>query len=231
MVKIRDVNESTNKKKAPKDCGFLRMTNLGMTVFWIRSIYEYAVVRYRPSMERRLNGVVLPPIILVGTHKDKVKGRNEAEKIAKIEAMGQEILEAIKDTPYEKHVDPEIYMVDSKSRRGIEKLKKRIGVFMNGMRRKIPIKWVDLQTKIQELAKTKLLLSLNEITKIANESEIADAELTMALDYLNDTGNILYSKNEEKLKHVVLINLQTMVEMVTEIFTDKIPEGIGEKVS
>ena len=61
------------------------MTNLEMIAFWVRSIYELAILRHgNPGKQRMiLNGIASPPISLVGTHKDQLQG-SEAEKQEKV---------------------------------------------------------------------------------------------------------------------------------------------------
>ncbi|XP_033115031.1 uncharacterized protein LOC117115375 [Anneissia japonica] len=92
----------------------------------------------------------------------------------------------------------------------------------------IPTSWVDFQTKVQDVGKTKLRLSLDEVAEIASKCGISKAMLNTVLDYLNDTGIILYSKTNEKLKYTVITNLHMMIDIVTKVITVVKPDDIDK---
>ena len=71
----------------------------------------------------------------------------------------------MKNMPFEKHVDREIYVVDNTKPfdEGIEKLKKNSGVLMKAMNKTIPISWVDFQSKVQEEGRARLRMSVDEV--------------------------------------------------------------------
>ncbi|XP_033102654.1 uncharacterized protein LOC117105582 [Anneissia japonica] len=218
FVKSRDVHK-----------GKFSMTNLEMILFWMRSIFEHAVL---PNVEKKTiffndTKISSPPISLIATHKDQLS-KSEAE--TRIKTMYQTIFDAIKDTAYETHVDRTIYAVDNTAKmdEGIEKLKKNVMDYMKAMARTVPTNWVDFQSKVQELAKTKLRVSLEEITSVAAECGIAKDTIITVLDYLNDTGIILYSKTNEKLKNTVITNLHMMIDFLTKIITVVKPDDIDK---
>ncbi|XP_033120483.1 uncharacterized protein LOC117119735 isoform X4 [Anneissia japonica] len=111
---------------------------------------------------------------------------------------------------------------------GIEKLKKNVGGYMKAMVKPIPTSWVDFQSKLQDVGKTRLHVSLDEVAKIASECGISKPTLNTVLDYLNDTGIILYSKTNEKLKYTVITNLRMMIDVVTKIITVVKPDDIDK---
>ncbi|XP_033112467.1 uncharacterized protein LOC117113280 isoform X2 [Anneissia japonica] len=138
------------------------------------------------------------------------------------------IFDEVKGTPYESHVDREMYVVDNTVRmdEGIEKLKKNIGGYMKTTAKPIPTTWVDFQSKVQDVGKTRLHVSLDEVAEIASECGISKTTLNTVLDYLNDTGIILYSKTNEKLKYTVITNLRMMIDLLTKIITVVKPDDI-----
>ncbi|XP_033112517.1 probable serine/threonine-protein kinase pats1 [Anneissia japonica] len=218
----------------PRDIlkGHFEMTNLQMIIFWIRSIYEHTVVLHRTDKKPLINGMIAsPPISLIGTHKDLLEG-SDAEKQAQIEAKFRRIFKEIEDTPYESHVDRNMYAVanNAKMDEGIERLKTNVGGYMKSMAKTIPISWVDFQTKVQEAGKTTMHMSLYKITKIAVDCGINEENVIHVLNYLNDVGIILYSPTNQKLKNTVITNIHMLIGIFMKIVTvmkpvdvDKVP--------
>ncbi|XP_033114238.1 uncharacterized protein LOC117114654 [Anneissia japonica] len=206
------------------------MTNLQLNVFWLKSIYEHAVLLHGTDKKPSINGIARPPISLIGTHKDQLKG-TEAEKQETIKSKFRRIFEEIEDTPYESHVDPNMYAVDNTAEfdEGIERLKKNVGSYMKAMERTMPIKWMDLQNKLQEVGKTTLRMSLDKITKIAADCDINEKDLIHVLNYLNDVGIILYSPTNKKLKNTVITNIHMLIGILMKIIADVEPDD-GDKV-
>ncbi|XP_033124477.1 uncharacterized protein LOC117122829, partial [Anneissia japonica] len=69
------LNELAKSRGPLKDR--FEMTNLQMIIFWIRSIYEHAVLQYNASTKLINDTIASPTISLVGTHKDKLEGSEE----------------------------------------------------------------------------------------------------------------------------------------------------------
>ncbi|XP_033103742.1 uncharacterized protein LOC117106490 [Anneissia japonica] len=204
------------------------MTNLQMIIFWIRSIYEHTVVLHRTDKKPLINGTIAsPPISLIGTHKDLLEG-SDAEKQAQIEAKFRRIFKEIEDTPYESHVDRNMYAVanNAKMDEGIERLKTNVGGYMKGMAKTIPINWVDFQTKVQDAGKTTMHMSLNEITKIAVDCGINEDNVIHVLNYLNDVGIILYSPTNKKLENTVIINIHMLIGIFMKVITVVKPNDV-----
>ncbi|XP_033098335.1 uncharacterized protein LOC117102215, partial [Anneissia japonica] len=156
------LNELAKSRGPLKDQ--FEMTNLQMIIFWIRSIYEHAVLQYNASTKLINDTIASPTISLVGTHKDKLEG-SEEDKQNQSEAIFKIIFEEIKGMPFELHVDRTMYAVDNTSAndKGIEELKKNLGGYTKQMAKTVPTKWVDFQSKIQEVGKTTLRMSLDEL--------------------------------------------------------------------
>ncbi|XP_033097638.1 uncharacterized protein LOC117101718, partial [Anneissia japonica] len=208
--------------------GELEMTNLQIIIFFIRSIYEHAVLLQGKGKIYK-EKIAFPTISLIGTHKDLLPG-SEAEQQSLIERVYGRIFEAIRGQPYESHVDTEMYAVDNTaaSDEGIAKLKTNVGGFMNAMATRVPIKWVVFQNIIQEIGKTTLCMSLDKITKIASECLISQENVMHVLTYLNDIGIIFYSSTNKRLKNVVITNIHMLIGIFMKIITDVKPDGFDE---
>ncbi|XP_033097339.1 probable serine/threonine-protein kinase roco4 [Anneissia japonica] len=198
------------------------MTNLQMIIFWIRSIYEHAVLQYNASTKLINDTIASPTISLVGTHKDKLEG-SEEDKQNQIEAIFKIIFEEIKGMPFELHVDRTMYFVDNTSAndKGIEELKKNIGGYTKQMAKTVPTKWVDFQSKIQEVGKTTLRMSLDEVNEIAVDYGIPNENTIHILNYLSDCGIIMYSPTNMKLKNTVITNVHMLIEIFTKVIITK----------
>ncbi|XP_071964213.1 uncharacterized protein [Antedon mediterranea] len=198
------------------------MTNLDMNLFWIRSIYEHTVLQHDLGNPILVDdkSIESPPICLIATHMDKLSG-TPTEKQIKAEGMFMQMFDAMKGMPYAKHVDREMYMVDNtlKSHEGIEKLKRNVGRYMKAMVEKVPVKWVNLQEKLQIIGKTRLYITLKEVSEMATQCGISEHVLTTVITYLNDTGIIMYTRNNEKLRDIVITNLCWMIQILTKVIT------------
>ncbi|XP_033127993.1 uncharacterized protein LOC117125574 [Anneissia japonica] len=217
--------------------GKYEMTNLQTIIFWIRSIYEYAILLHGLKEKPLINGMIASPTIsLIGTHKDLLTG-SDAEKQAKIDNMFDRIFKELEGTPYERHVDRERYAVDNTTAldEGIQRLKRNVGGFMKAMARTVPINWMDFQIEVQEAGKTTLRMSLDKITKIAVKCGINKENVIHVLNYLNDVGIILYSPTNKKLENTVITNIHMLIGIFMKIITvvkpDDVDKGIKKAAS
>ncbi|XP_033108300.1 uncharacterized protein LOC117109925 isoform X2 [Anneissia japonica] len=223
--------DDMDAKARPRDClkGQFEMTNLQMNIFWLRSIYEHAVLP-RNAARKMINGnICSPPISLIGTHMDLLPGSDE-EKQKLAEDKFKRIFDAIKGTPYECHVDRETYAVDNTATSDamIDKLKRNVGGYMKAMAKTVPTKWVHFQIKVQEIGKTSVRMSIKEITKIAVNCGIAKETVIHVLTYFNDLGIILYSPTNTKLKNSVITNIPILIGIFTKIITAVNPDDVDK---
>ncbi|XP_030849100.1 uncharacterized protein LOC100893223 [Strongylocentrotus purpuratus] len=104
----RDKNYEMVKGGAKSELTCLEFIN-----FWLYSIYAHAVA---PSSVINNNtsktAQKSPPIFIVGTHRDSVKG-DAQEKREKIGSAFKKIRESIMDKPFQCHVVPEYYAIEN----------------------------------------------------------------------------------------------------------------------
>ncbi|XP_033107153.1 uncharacterized protein LOC117109036 [Anneissia japonica] len=206
------------------------MTNLQMIIFWIRLIYEYAVLLHGSEEKPLINGIIASPTIsLIGTHMDLLTG-SDAEKQTEVDDMFDRIFKELDGTPYERHVDRERYAVDNTTAldEGIQRLKINVGGFMKGMARTVPINWMDFKIEVQEAGKTTLRMSLDKITKIAVKCGINKENVIHVLNYLNDVGIILYSPTNKKLENTVITNIHMLIGIFMKIITVVKPDDVDK---
>ncbi|XP_033111419.1 probable serine/threonine-protein kinase qkgA [Anneissia japonica] len=83
VFSLLDALDELAKPRDPQK-GFLEMTNLQSILFWIRSIFEHAVLLHGSEAKNVINRMIASPTIsLIGTHKDLLQG-SDAEKQAKV---------------------------------------------------------------------------------------------------------------------------------------------------
>ncbi|XP_071944718.1 uncharacterized protein [Antedon mediterranea] len=214
------LDEQANPRDSSK--GQLGMTNLDMNLFWIRSIYEHTVSQHGSGNTISIDGknIESPPICLVATHVDKLPG-TASEKEEEVMKMYKKMFDKMEGMPYAHHVDREMYMVDNtmKSHEGITKLRRNVGRYMKEMVREVPVKWVNLQERLQRIGETELCVTFEEVSGIGTECGISKERLAIAIEYMNDIGIILYSSTNKKLKNTVITDLKMMIQMVTKVIT------------
>ncbi|XP_030844784.1 probable serine/threonine-protein kinase roco4 [Strongylocentrotus purpuratus] len=90
------------------------LTCLEFINFWLCSIFAHAVA---PSSVRNKNtsktAQKSPPIFIVGTHRESVKG-DAKEKKKKIRSAFEKIRNSIKKKPFECHVVPKYYAIENR---------------------------------------------------------------------------------------------------------------------
>ncbi|XP_033098351.1 probable serine/threonine-protein kinase roco6 [Anneissia japonica] len=83
VFSLLDALDELAKPRDPQK-GFLEMTNLQSILFWIRSIFEHAVLLHGSESKNVIKGMIASPTIsLIGTHMDLLPG-SDAEKQAKV---------------------------------------------------------------------------------------------------------------------------------------------------
>ncbi|XP_033126239.1 uncharacterized protein LOC117124199 [Anneissia japonica] len=86
VFSLLDALDELAKPRDPQK-EFLEMTNLQSILFWIRSIFEHAVLLHGSESKNLINGMIASPTIsLIGTHMDLLPG-SDAEKQAKAPVM------------------------------------------------------------------------------------------------------------------------------------------------
>ncbi|XP_030849085.1 uncharacterized protein LOC105436936 [Strongylocentrotus purpuratus] len=101
------------KRSKVKGGAKAELTCLEFINFWLYSIYAHAVApssvinksTSKPAQKS-------PPIFIVGTHRESVKG-DAQEKREKIGSAFEKIRESIMKRPFERHVVPKYYAIEN----------------------------------------------------------------------------------------------------------------------
>ncbi|KAL3889633.1 hypothetical protein ACJMK2_001969 [Sinanodonta woodiana] len=138
-----------------------------------------------------------PPVILVGTHVDKIS-QDKTHEIC--ESYFREIRSYLKDKPTRFHLIDEDFAIDNSIEDSkLEDLKRKIVEVASQQPywgEKIPARWLPLE---QELMRRKAdgvkVISRKDVEKINNEGTVPienSEELDLFLRFLHETGTIIY---------------------------------------
>ncbi|XP_053387163.1 uncharacterized protein LOC128546123 [Mercenaria mercenaria] len=165
-----------------------------------------------------------PPIILVGTHMDKLKAG------ANIEHCFEDIRQTFEDRICLNHIQPEDFAVSNMTLTddGIEQLRRSIlDIKKNQKKRHLPAKWIPLEKDLQSQKKS--IVSFDEVIEIdsRNEFPICSKEhddtfdqIKLFLSYQHATGSICYFDEGDLARYVVL-KPQFLIDAFRCIITSK----------
>ncbi|XP_071951443.1 uncharacterized protein [Antedon mediterranea] len=198
-----------------------RMTNLEFILSWIRSIYTNS----RP--DAKINGQPCPPVLLIGTHLNGLKGTEE-EKKCKLAEIKKRIWQALKDKPYAAMVCSTIFTIENSvpfAQSNASVIMKHILEFSKKMIRTLPIKWLRGQQEIQSLKKEHIYLQVSKVHILLKDCEDTENQRFL-LEYLHDIVEILYYPDDEALRDIIVIDLMKLVDMSKTFITVKEPENM-----
>lgn len=192
-------------------------TNLDMLLSWLVSIHS---IRQPPVNESFVEDCksnlrcLPPPVLLVGTHKDRVS----LEKVKEVES---EIISSLKGKTYQEHVLPDFYYVDntmSSDSPGVKKIKARVQeILSSGLSSSadLPVKWFNFEKAVKDLSAGKFYLTLDEIRKLARQQCFIENEkqLDAMLNYYHDLGVIV------RFQDTVVIDTQWLINLFKKLIT------------
>ena len=191
-------------------------TNLDMLMSWlvsVHSIRQPVVNRSFVEAFKKKPGIrcLPPPVLVVGTHADKVSPveMNEAN---------DKIKESLKGKTYQRHV-LHFYNVDnskSSDSTDIKAIKAKVQqILSSGLNANLPVKWFNFEKEVKTLAATKFHLTLDEIRVLAREKCFIedDEQLDAMLNYYHDLGVIV------RFKDTVIIDTQWLINVFKKLIT------------
>ncbi|XP_060588035.1 uncharacterized protein LOC132743523 [Ruditapes philippinarum] len=185
------------------------------TEYWMRSIHTYV----------GSDDGSQPPVILVGTHKDLLKGdENMRQKFA--DDYFEEIRKLFEDTPIINHIQKEDFAVDCTNPcdSSIVELRKaiiRLGSNSN-KGKLIPARWLPLEKELLAKKHKKIIL-YSEVVEIdaQNEFPLKNKEtIKVFLLYQHAKGNLIYF-DEKPLSAYVALDTQYVIDAFRCIITSE----------
>ncbi|KAL3888930.1 hypothetical protein ACJMK2_001290, partial [Sinanodonta woodiana] len=184
-----------------------------VTEIWLNSIYSCATSSH-PG---------IPPVILVGTHADKIPEKNR-QKV--INEYFMKIRQMLKNKPLVLHLMDNIAIDNTQCDPSLEKLKRRIFELAEKQPHwgeEKPARWIPLEEAIMKIKASGVKvapLSLIEEINRSSSIKIEDrGEMEVFLNFQHDIGTILYF-NAEGLKDMVVLDPQWMIDALKSLITD-----------
>ncbi|XP_053400311.1 uncharacterized protein LOC123557944 isoform X2 [Mercenaria mercenaria] len=183
--------------------------------FWLNSIHSFVGMQ---------NGYD-PLIILVGTHKDKLHGDENAKQLL-AKKYFEDVRKRFENTDVIKHIHSKDFVVDNMSSTdcGIESL--RMEIVKLGKEKainvKIPAKWIPLEDALQK-RRNENIISLEDLKKIdaGNILPLGDEEqIKLLLQYHHAKGTLFFF-DEYPVSDYVVINPQYLIDAFKCIITSQ----------
>ncbi|KAI8493712.1 hypothetical protein Bbelb_286330 [Branchiostoma belcheri] len=165
-----------------------------------------------------------PPVIVVGTHKDQVEQEQIDELFFKLK-------EHLSGKAIDSHVYDRYFAVDNTKRdpEDPELLHLRDAILkiaqqQNHMGRKIPIRWLELKSKLIEMKKQGLkYCSLEEVMEVTDNSDLPEGvtperNAVTILRFFHLCGDILFF-NSPELRNFLVLDPQWFVDVQKTIIT------------
>eukprot|EP00057_Strongylocentrotus_purpuratus_P010399 XP_011664873.1 PREDICTED: uncharacterized protein LOC105438579 [Strongylocentrotus purpuratus] len=210
------------------------LTCLEFINFWLCSIFAHAVA---PSSVLNKNmsktAQKSPPIFIVGTHRESVKG-DAKEKKEKIRSAFEKIRNSIKKKPFECHVVPKYYAIENTLvdtdedvgtdaelvalRRQIEK----VAMEEPYMGEEIPLRWLLFE---EALAADNInYMTLDQAKELTQPFGMkSEGELLTMLTFYHDLGYVVYyggiEDQQSLLRDMVILNPQWLIDVFKQVIT------------
>ena len=174
-------------------------------------------------------------ILLVGTHKDEIKG-SEDQKKAEIMKIAKSMhgwlheLKAFKSI-HVKKVEDLVTGIDNFKQQDIQKVKNKIEELISQTPSKdIPAPWLVFDFALHADAKSKQLRKVEKIQceQIAKNCGVKDEEFEVVLQYLHyEAGTLLYYPDIPELRNCVITDFQLIFDSISKIIIDYFDDSSG----
>ncbi|XP_069128434.1 uncharacterized protein [Argopecten irradians] len=193
--------------------------------FWLASILDYTAIGKDEGNNTVYNTVCqCPPVLLVGTHKDKLRFKTDKEK----ENFGLNVLQDLLSAPelerIGKYSFAGMFVVDNTIIDPvIGKLKMAVidaAKSHEKWERPIPTKWFPLENEVMKLrAKGQKLMEFDSLIELneALEYPLQQEDITVFLKYLHAEGLVFFEG--ESMRNLIIIDLQWVINVLKHIIT------------
>ncbi len=197
-------------------------TNLDHIMRWMDLVHSYKHV---------VNGEILPPVILVGTHADLLEG-DLSVKTNCVEDVKEKIGDTTRD--FSEHIGKTFAVNNTLA--GIRRIDKedpqvvslreeilKVGDAMPHTKTEVPLKWLQVEDEVFDLASK----GTNYITRQNFKENICDetcqfekeGDFEVLLNFLHDRGTVVYHGCAADPGSLVVLNPKWLVEVLCQIVT------------
>ncbi|XP_033750651.1 uncharacterized protein LOC117334916 [Pecten maximus] len=197
--------------------------------FWLHSIGTLSTKQKKSDETKEFD---LPPIILVGTHMDKVEGMDADTKRSKFIEMCSKLLNRPELQKIKNHIQGYCAVDNSNPNLPwIAELWENIiksAEYQSQWDRDLPARWLSLERELMKLkGQGQKIMTFKEITELDKKLETPignEAEIELFLEYLHQTGNILFFKDgiegEDLMARKLVLDPQWIVFAFRCLITD-----------
>ncbi|XP_060587848.1 uncharacterized protein LOC132743332 [Ruditapes philippinarum] len=208
----KDLSTVVTDSEFPKETGDRTMEQF--IKFWINSIHTYV-----GSTDGKN-----PPVILVGTHKDKLTG-NELQKSDHAHAYFERIRALFEDSQIINHIQAKDFIVNSVdfNDKEIVKLRKEIvGIGLKHSEIKLPAKWIPLEKKLIQIKYMKII-PFSKVVEIDSKNDFplnCVEQIKLFLIYHHTKGTLFFF-DEEPISAYVVLDTQYLIDAFKCIVTSE----------
>ncbi|KAL4235659.1 hypothetical protein ACF0H5_004054 [Mactra antiquata] len=217
-----------NLEEPPFDCQVdtENLSTLEYIDFWMRSIYAHASLSTKTTVDK---STATPPIIIVGTHKDRL--HTEKDLINKaVEEKFAQLQDYLMGKPYVQHLVTPFYAVDNTlDDTALGELRKKIeetSCLEPYIGEQMPIRWMQFEREINSLkSQGTHFATHDQMTEVAGHVGIIDYKEVMTMfQFYHDLGNIVYYGNgktaiDNILRNTVILNPQWLINMFKHVIS------------
>ncbi|XP_060083882.1 uncharacterized protein LOC132563138 [Ylistrum balloti] len=158
--------------------------------------WQDVIRTYSTNFTRTKTSHKSPPIILVGSHLDRLGDSDEKRKKSKIQLMGK--MKQVSSST-------QLYFVDNTNKHdsSIQRIRDEIvtsAKFQENWNKRIPATWVAIDIELRMLKQQKrYIMRFSEVLDIDKRNEVSiddTEEMKSCLRYMHLTGHILFFENE-----------------------------------
>ena len=169
-----------------------------------------------------ISGKVVPKVLVVGTHKDKLGSNSEA----KIKKINKELLEKYDDILIRKSIDEVIFPINAMAPVGKERqqyteelqecilnVSKQIGDKIE-----VPLKWLVFQLHLDRIGP---IVHISECYKTGEKLGMGEREVKEALKYFHKVALLLYYPDD--VPDLVLSRMDPLIGRLSRLITASFP--------
>ena len=182
--------------------------------FWLNTVYMFAVTKSH----------INPHVILVGTHADKLP---KSSRDQEADTCFREIRSLIADSPLKQILSDKEFTIDNTKKSDPSLTQLQTEIFELAQRQpywgiETPTRWLPLEREIRHAKDSGLkVLTLAMIKQVNSRLAIQiqdETELQMFLQFLHDTGEIIYF-NEPTLRDSVVLDPVWLIDALKALIT------------
>ena len=159
-----------------------------------------------------------PKIIIVGTHGDQIKSKEEELQVL------SELESSCKGKAFNEIILNQIIVVDNTKAGkgkdedpGYKEVRKEVSKFSNSLCTRTPIAWVSFRKVLKKCVGSTPILSYEQIVSIAKECGIPESVVPSVLHFYHEMGVFLHYISIKSLSQTVIVEPQWLIQQLCKL--------------